>query len=104
MGRKVSATAAGIVLVAAAFYALTEYESYSSLYDATYVGSEECGTCHNKIYPEWERSPHAKMTRRAGPSSVVGDFDDHVWYLPEDARRHPDEHLPAARMFRDNDR
>ncbi len=56
-----------IVAVALLLAGLTEYESYSSLYDAEYLGSETCGECHLQIYPRWQRSPHARMLRPALP-------------------------------------
>ena len=32
----------------------TEYESYASLYDASYTGRETCGDCHTIIYDRWQ--------------------------------------------------
>lgn len=81
-----------------------EYESFTSLYDADYVGSEICGECHDLIYAEWEVSPHANMARPASPESVVGDFDNGSWTLPKDAQVLPDDDQPAARMSRDGDK
>ena len=85
---------AGVVVALAAF---TEYESYSSLYDAEYVGAAACGDCHAQIFPRWKESPHAKMTRTANRSSVVGDFGDGSW-------PHGDDASPAARMYREGER
>ena len=70
------------MLIAGLGMALTSYESYSSLYDATYVGSKRCGECHTQIYREWQASPHANMMRAPTPESVVADFDDHEWRPP----------------------
>lgn len=91
----------GLLLVAFVFS--IEYESFTSLYDADYVGSEACGECHDIIYAEWEVSPHANMARPAGPETVVGDFDDGSWTLPEDAQVLPADDLPAAKMVHEGD-
>jgi predicted CXXCH cytochrome family protein len=74
-------------------------ESYSESFDAEYVGAEVCGTCHTQIYPEWQRSPHANMTRNPAGDTVVGDFDDGSWMLPPEARRPDIDQQPAAKMY-----
>ncbi|MHC5113173.1 MAG: multiheme c-type cytochrome [Planctomycetota bacterium] len=87
----------GLLLVlGAAAVALTRYESYASVYDATYVGSAKCGECHTQVYADWEISPHALMVREPSVTSVVGDFDDHRWTLPGDAE-------PVAHMYTEGD-
>jgi len=78
-------------------------EPHAKRFDAGYVGSETCGECHTIKYDEWKRSPHANMTRRASPESVVGDFTDGEWTVPVEARREPLDDEPAARMYRDGD-
>ncbi|MCA9290605.1 MAG: hypothetical protein KDA25_05720 [Phycisphaerales bacterium] len=96
---------AGLVatmLVGGAF-ALTQYESYTSLYDAAYVGSAACGECHTQVYDQWRNSPHALMVREASRSTVVGDFGDHAWTLPASARRSAADAAPVARMRFDGD-
>jgi hypothetical protein len=74
-------------------------ESYSAGFDADYVGSEVCGGCHTQIYPEWQRSPHANMTRDPAKDTVVGDFSDGNWMLPLEARRPEGDDQPAAKMY-----
>ncbi len=91
-------------LVLAALLAWVAYEAFSPRFDAAYVGAATCGECHTAIYPLWQGSPHANMTRPASAASVVGDFDDHAWFLPVKDRRGPLDQLPAARMFRRDDR
>jgi predicted CXXCH cytochrome family protein len=81
----------------------TEYESYASLYDASYTGSETCGDCHTIIYERWQESPHANMTRQPSPASVVGNFDDGEWFLPESARQSALDSQPAARMYQEGE-
>lgn len=81
----------------------TEFESYASLYDAEYVGSNSCGDCHKIIFDQWAVSPHANMTRRPSPATVVGDFDDATWTLPAEAQVRPGDDKPAARMYRQGD-
>ena len=67
--------------------------SFSSLYDAEYVGASVCGDCHTQIYPQWERSPHANMTRDASAASVVGDFNNVDWFSNSDPS------APTAKMY-----
>lgn len=74
-------------------------DPHTSGYDAEYVGSKTCGECHTQIYPEWQRSPHANMTRDPSPVSVVGNFDGGNWMLPPDARRPFGDEEPAAKMY-----
>jgi hypothetical protein len=88
--------AVGVLLVLAAFI---RFESYESLYDAEYVGSETCGECHTITYDRWLESPHAKMLREPSAESVVGDFDDGSWTPPESARVPPNDDTPGARMY-----
>ena len=87
---------AGVLLVLAAF---VRFESYESLYDAEYVGSEKCGECHSVTYDRWLDSPHAKMLREPSPESVVGDFVDGSWTPPPEARVPTEDDTPAARMY-----
>lgn len=101
--RRLPWIAAPLVLVVLVLAAFTEYESYTSLYDASYVGSPTCGECHTQVYQQWRSSPHALMARPAAATSVVGDFDAHEWRLPAAARRSARDHEPAARMVREGD-
>ena len=41
-----------------------------------YAQSTTCVTCHPGQYETWHNTYHRTMTQRAGPESVVGDFDD----------------------------
>ncbi|MCA9940916.1 MAG: hypothetical protein KC418_19895 [Anaerolineales bacterium] len=90
---------AGILLITAILLLFTEYESYTSLYDADYIGSAACGDCHPFIYANWQESPHANMTRRPTPESVVGDFDNGSWTLPVSAQVLPTDSEPAVRTY-----
>ena len=74
-------------------------EPFSPTFDATYVGSTQCGRCHTQIYARWKDSSHALMTREPTAASVVGDFDDAAWTLPESAREAPTDDEPVARMY-----
>lgn len=90
-------------LITITLFSFTTYESYSSLYDAEYVGSESCKDCHSIIYSEWKSSPHAKMTRKPSSESVVGNFKNGEWFLPDYARKKPIDFVePAAKMFERN--
>ncbi|HEX5053604.1 MAG TPA: C cytochrome precursor [Planctomycetota bacterium] len=44
--------------------------------DDGYVTSAKCRACHAREYSTWHDSYHRKMTQRASPAAVVGDFDD----------------------------
>jgi len=88
--------ALGLLMIPILF---TEYESYNSVFDASYVGSQVCGDCHTITYAEWQVSPHANMTHRPSPATVVGDFNDRSYYLPEHFRQTELDELPAARMY-----
>ena len=78
------------------------YDYHASGFDAQYVSAEVCGGCHTQIFPEWQRSPHANMTRRPSPQSVVGDFDNASWTLPESAQRLATDIEPAVQMYMDD--
>lgn len=99
-GRKMWAITGGGVVFFALILLLGTYEPYPSLFDAEYIGSEACGDCHKIIYTRWQESPHAKMVRPAGETSVVGDFEEGVYYLPQYARETELDDLPAAKMYR----
>lgn len=94
----------GLLALGGGLFSATRYESYSSLYDAEYVGAATCGTCHTLVYARWQNSPHAKMSRPAVEGTVVGDFGGGTWSLPAEARFKPGDEQPAARMFRTGDR
>lgn len=40
-----------------------------------YATSTRCVLCHPQRYETWHRTFHRTMTQRAGPESVLGDFD-----------------------------
>jgi len=41
-----------------------------------YVSSDTCRSCHPGEYASWHASFHRTMTQKAGPDTVVGDFND----------------------------
>ena len=43
---------------------------------ATYVGSEQCASCHQGTMNGWRGSQHARAMQHATPENVLGDFDD----------------------------
>ncbi|MEM7115804.1 MAG: multiheme c-type cytochrome [Chloroflexota bacterium] len=95
--------AVGLVVAILLFVVFTvNAESYTSLYDASYVGSESCGDCHTFTYDSWKKSPHAKMTRRPSSETVVGNFDNHSWTVPPEAVVNQFDSLPAVRMYQEN--
>ncbi len=89
-----------LLIMPVALLWLVYFESHSAGFDADYVGSEVCGGCHTQIHPEWQRSPHANMTRKPSEETVVGDFSDGSWMLPQEARRPEVDDQPAAKMYR----
>lgn len=86
----------GLALLLVAF---TRYESYTSLYDAEYVGAEKCGECHTVTYETWQASGHAKMVREPSPDTLLADFTDGSWTPPVEARLSPDDTQPVARFY-----
>jgi hypothetical protein len=40
-----------------------------------YVTSATCRACHPEQHATWHDSYHRKMTQRASPAAVIGDFD-----------------------------
>ena len=43
---------------------------------AVFVGSEQCQSCHEEAYNNWQESHHAKAMAHADENSVLGDFND----------------------------
>lgn len=43
---------------------------------ATFVGSENCQSCHQAQHDKWQHSHHAKAIELASESNVLGDFSD----------------------------
>ncbi|MGF1511043.1 MAG: multiheme c-type cytochrome [Myxococcota bacterium] len=94
---------AGIVALAITFgVGLWFVEPYNPTYDAAYVGSDTCGTCHTGIHERWTASSHARMTRRPSETAVVGNFDGGSWTLPTASQQRPEDGAPVARMFKRN--
>lgn len=42
---------------------------------AEYVGSDACAACHPGEHASWAATYHRTMTQRAGPTTVLGEFD-----------------------------
>lgn len=93
----------GMVGLTAVTLFSTPYESYNSLYDATYIGSEACGECHKIIYARWQESPHANMTHPAASQTVVGDFENASWTLPAAAQHTAEDKIPVAKMYHEGE-
>jgi hypothetical protein len=103
-GRRAFAIGVVLVLGAAAVLGMsTRYESYTSLFDAEYVGAAACADCHPVIYGQWKDSPHALMVRKAAADSVVGNFDDGTYAIPAAQRSASGDEQPAARMYHEGD-
>ena len=68
------------------------------VYHADFTGSEVCGDCHWINYAAWDISPHHNIARLPASDTMLGDFDDGAYWLPQ---QNPNE-VPAARMYQRN--
>jgi predicted CXXCH cytochrome family protein len=75
------------------------HEDFQRVYQADYVGSEVCGDCHVINHKQWEVSPHHKITQSPQKPTVVGDFDNGAWFVPEKNRKGPLDQLPAVKTW-----
>lgn len=50
---------------------------FKDMVNATFVGSDECRKCHERLYSNWKGTLHAKMLQDAkkDPAALLGDFD-----------------------------
>lgn len=48
--------------------------NFSWSQESTYVGSDKCKKCHERVYQQWKESPHRKIMLLPGPQTVGGDF------------------------------
>lgn len=50
---------------------------FKDMVNATFVGSEECRKCHERLYSNWKGTLHAKMLQdvKKDPAALLGDFD-----------------------------
>lgn len=46
--------------------------------EATYMGSQSCGECHEDKHSEWSQSLHSKMIQEVSSKSVLGEFGPQV--------------------------
>ena len=51
-------------------------EKVTKLADATYVGSQNCVSCHAAEFADWKKSDHFKAMLPASDSTVLGDFNN----------------------------
>lgn len=51
--------------------------THASQEGASYVGSEKCQECHQKIHKEWKQTLHSQMAKdvRQNPNAIIGDFE-----------------------------
>ena len=75
-------TAALVAATGFGAWALITAQGFEREFDAEYVGSDTCGTCHTIVHEHWQRSPHANMVRKPAPETVIGDFSDGEYALP----------------------
>lgn len=74
-----------LFLIAGLGWTYWRSEQFEARFDADYVGSDACGSCHTIIHDQWKVSPHANMVRSPDPVSVVGDFKNGEFRLPADS-------------------
>lgn len=77
-----AATAVVVAVLGFGAWALVTAQGFEAQFDAEYVGSDTCGTCHTIVHEHWQRSPHANMVRKPAPDTVIGDFDGGEYALP----------------------
>ena len=53
-----------------------ELDRSLSFAGTSYVGSNECRSCHPSNHDSWRHTFHRTMTQEATPDSVLGDFSD----------------------------
>lgn len=53
-----------------------DYSPYHSIPDATYVGAENCKSCHEEEFTDWLKSDHHLAMNPATEEFVLGDFND----------------------------
>lgn len=77
--------ALGVAAALVLGWALWSAQGFERQFDADYVGSDTCGTCHTVVHAHWARSPHANMIHTPSPDTVIGDFDGATYALPQDS-------------------
>ena len=80
--------AGSIVLLVAGAVLLWSWwtaDSFHERYDAEHVGSEVCGECHSYNHAAWSISPHANMVREPSAQTVIGDFNNGSYRLPDNS-------------------
>lgn len=50
---------------------------FKDMVNATFVGSDECRKCHERLYSNWKGTLHARMMidAKKDPTAIIGDFD-----------------------------
>ena len=50
---------------------------FKDMVNATFVGSDECRKCHERVYSNWKGTLHARMLQDAkkNPAVIIGNFD-----------------------------
>lgn len=50
---------------------------FKDMVGATFVGSDECRKCHERLYSNWKGTLHSKMMidAKINPLAIIGDFD-----------------------------
>ncbi|RBP51139.1 multiheme c-type cytochrome [Arenicella xantha] len=103
--RLVQAIGAGLaitlILLGLAVWVL--HDDYTEVYQSSYIGSDVCGGCHVINHAAWKQSPHHKITQEPNVDTVVGDFNNGQWLLPEKDRKTPLDDLPAIKTYTQGD-
>lgn len=56
--------------------AKSDVSPYHAIPEATFVGAENCRTCHEPEFASWKQSDHHLAMNPATPEFVLGDFND----------------------------
>ena len=68
------------------------------VFQAEFIGSEACGSCHWINYDAWKISPHHNIARVPAEQTVVGNFTDGSYYFPQQNPSNETDQ-PAAKMY-----
>ena len=88
-----------VALLIACFTVWFLHDDYQRVYQAEYVSSDVCGGCHLINHQQWKQSPHHLITQSPSNHAVVGNFENHTWFLPEKDREVALDDLPAVKTY-----
>ncbi len=57
-------------------FAFLFYPGFNRASEVSYIGTEQCASCHRQAYSDWKLSDHSKSMALASSESVLGNFDN----------------------------